>query len=127
MKTIGMLCVLLAAGALWAADTRYETGKIVSMQSVPCGSQTKGHKKTKALLCQEYILQTANTEYHVRQKQAKSAELLKIGQDAQFLIKKDQMRLRAALANGKTQERQYQVVSVGPLSASQPSTPPSQP
>src|SRR5579859_5615161 len=72
MKTIkfALIC-LLAAGVSMAKEHDYQKGTLLRMDSSSCGTQEKGgktvageiigtdsqNKKTKELLCQEYILQ----------------------------------------------------------------------
>ena len=100
--------VALAMSVAGAKDHGYQRGMIVSMSSVPCGSQVKRHKKTQELLCQEYVLRSDTMEYHIRQGEPKRADLLPVGQETEFRIDKDRMRVRVP-SSGK--EHEYQVVS----------------
>jgi hypothetical protein len=70
------------------------------------------HKKSKALLCPEYLLQTDTLIYRVRPRDEKHPVLLPVGEKAQFRIHKDRMLLRVEDADGK--EREYSVVSMTP-------------
>ena len=93
------------------------------MDSEPCGMDQKNgksitgemlgtdsaHMKSKELLCQEYVLETAKVVYHIRPKDDKHPALLPIGEKAQFRIDKDMMKLRVEDADDK--ERDYVVRS----------------
>lgn len=115
MKKTILACVLtlsLAGGVALAKEGPYLQGKIVAMNAVPCGTQQKRHKKSREMLCQEYVLQTDTMEYHVRQTQEKHTALLPIGQEAEFRIEKDKIKLRVPGTKGK--EREYIIVSTTP-------------
>lgn len=113
MKISLMLTLVLFAG-LANAKQPYQPATIVAMNSVPCGSQGKGYNKTRQMLCQEYVLRSGNMEYHIRQKEEKSAALLQVGQQGEFRIDKDRMRLRAVDSDGNRKERQFRVVEMKP-------------
>ena len=71
------------------------------------------HKKSKALLCQEYLLQQltlSSTAFALAYD--KHPVLLPVGEKAQFRIQKDKMLLRVEDVDDK--ERQYNVVSMTP-------------
>ena len=52
------------------------------------------HKKTHALLCQEYLMQSDSVIYRIRPRDEKHPVLLPVGQKAQFRIQKDKMLLQ---------------------------------
>jgi len=70
------------------------------------------HKKSKALLCQEYLLQSDTVIYRIRPRDDKRPVLLPVGEKAQFRIQKDKMLLRVEDLDDK--EREYNVVSMTP-------------
>jgi hypothetical protein len=70
------------------------------------------HKKTHALLCQEYVLQGDTVLYRIRPRDEKHPVLLPVGQNAQFRIQKDKMLLQ--VEDGDSKEREYTVVSMTP-------------
>ncbi|HEY6767796.1 MAG TPA: hypothetical protein VI386_23835, partial [Candidatus Sulfotelmatobacter sp.] len=70
------------------------------------------HKKTRELLCQEYVLQAESVTYHIRPRDEKHPVLLPVGNRAQFRLNKDKMLLRMEDSSGK--EREYIVVSMKP-------------
>ncbi|MBS1842123.1 MAG: hypothetical protein JSS69_05960 [Acidobacteria bacterium] len=127
MKAIKIAAIcLLFAGFTAAKEHDYQKGTLLRMDSSSCGSQEKGSKtvageilgtdaqnrKTKELLCQEYILQTDHVIYRIRPIDDKHPVLLPIGETAQFRINKDKLILRVPELNDK--ERQYTVVSMTP-------------
>jgi len=75
------------------------------------------HKKTKEMLCQEYILRGERVLYRIRPRDEKHPVLLPIGEDADFRIEKDRLFLKVTeFDNGK--ERDYNVVSMTPVERS---------
>jgi hypothetical protein len=95
------------------------------MNSVPCGTKG-GAKKTRELLCHEYVLRSDSTEYHVQQKEAKSSDLLAIGQQATFTIHKDRMRLHATNTSGKPKDFEFVVVLITAAAQANPPSAPQQ-
>jgi len=98
-----MLVVLgVVALGVGAASAKEETqGTLVSENSVQCGSQANGKKKTSDLMCQEYVIRTATTEYHVRQEKEAHKEMLPVNAPVEFTISKDKMKFKV---NGKSYE-----------------------
>lgn len=110
-KTFALILAVSVLGvAAVAKEHTYERCTLTAMNAVPCGSQEKRHKKTREMLCQEYVLQTDSTEYHVRQKQEKHSEILPVGAQGEYRIEKDTMKLRVPAGTGK--ELEYVIVSV---------------
>ena len=135
MKVHGILAAVLLGAlaitpAVQAKEKHYQSGKLLRMDSEPCGMDQKNgknitgemlgtdsaHMKSKELLCQEYVLETAKVVYHIRPKDDKHPALLPIGEKAQFRIDKDMMKLRVEDADDK--ERDYFVVSMTPNTSS---------
>jgi hypothetical protein len=110
-QVLVLASILLAATAYGKEPKAYQSGKLLQMDSVSCGTQ-----KTQELLCEEYLLQTDKVDYRIRPKDAKHAVLLPVGEQAQFRLEKDKMLLRVEYLDSK--ERDYVVVSVGPRSES---------
>ena len=122
--------ILLMASFAYAREPKhYESGVLLQMDSAECGMDensgksfageligTDGaHKKTHALLCQEYILQGERVIYHIRPRDEKHPALLPVGEKAQFRLEKDKMLLR--VEDGDNKEREYIVVSMTPREA----------
>jgi len=121
------LVIALAAASAHAREPHhYQTGKLLQMNSVPCGMAEKdaksftgellgtdsSHKKTEEVLCQEYILESETVTYRIRPKDDKHPALLPVGQHAQFFLTKDKMKLRVEDLDDK--DRDYVVVSMMP-------------
>ncbi len=118
--------VLLAALAQAKEPKHFQSGKLLKMQSVKCGTDEKNgksvagemlgtdssHMKTHELLCQEYVLETDNLLYTIRPKDDKHPVLLPVGEKAQFRLDKDKMILRVEDLDDK--DREYVVVSMLP-------------
>lgn len=137
MRLQYVLAFALIASAAQAKEPRHlQSGKLLKMESVKCGTDQKdgksvageiigtdsSHMKTHELLCQEYVLETSKVLYRIRPKDDKHPVLLPIGEDAQFRLEKDKMVLRVEDLDDK--DREYIVVSMSPVdSADQSSTP----
>jgi hypothetical protein len=120
-----MLCAVLGlATAAYAKDPKpYQSGKLLQMDSVACGTAEKdnqslagemlgtnsGSKKMQQLLCQEYVLQGEKVVYHIRPRDEKHPMLLAIGGQVQFRIEKDKLKMRM---EDSTKEFEYIVVSM---------------
>jgi hypothetical protein len=113
-KSLVLALILLAATAYAKELKAYQDGKLLQMDSVQCGTDTKDAKKGKTheLLCQEYVVQTDQVLYRIRPKDDKHSTLLPIGQNAQFRLEKNRMLLRVEGADGK--EREYLIMSIKP-------------
>jgi len=126
-KWFALASCLLLAGICSAKDRDdYQKGTLLKMESSPCGMQEKGgksitgeligtdsqSKKTKEVLCQEYVLQAEKVIYRIRPNDDKHPALLPIGETAQFRLHKDKLILKVAEGDGK--EREYIVVSMTP-------------
>jgi hypothetical protein len=130
MRSRLILSVVLAlAAAAYAKDPKtYQTGKVLQMDSVPCGTSEKdaqslagemlgtdsGSKKTQEVLCQEYVLESDKVIYRIRPREEKHPVLLPVGEYSQFRLNKGRMRLRIPDLDEK--EREYMVVSMTPRS-----------
>ena len=131
MRLQYVLAVLLLATAAQAKEPKhYQSGKLVKMESVKCGTDQKdgkslasemigtdsSHMKTQELLCQEYVLQTDSVIYRIRPRDQKHPELLPIGEMAQFRLDKDRIVLRVEDLDDK--DRNYTVISMTPNDSS---------
>jgi hypothetical protein len=113
-KSLVLLCLLVTAAAYGKELKAYQDGALLQMDSVQCGVDTKDAKKGKShdLLCQEYVVQTEQVVYRVREKNEKHPVLLPVGEKAEFRLDKLKMMLRVPGFDGK--EREFVVVSVKP-------------
>jgi len=125
MKSIVAAAMLFVAGSAFAKEPVFhQQGTITTMDAVECGLDensgksfagevlgTDGaHKKTRQLLCQEYVLKTDRVIYRIRPRDEKHPVLLSVGERAEFRIKKDKLLLALPELDGK--EREYSVTSM---------------
>jgi hypothetical protein len=130
MKRIAfsLVVVFLLSLAAFGKEPRfYQKGQLVNMESVSCGyaensgktlkgqilGTNGGHKNTKEMLCQEYVLRGDKVLYRIRPRDEKHPVLLPVGETAEFRIQKDRLYLRLGELDGK--ERDYSVVSMSPV------------
>jgi hypothetical protein len=127
---IAVATLLLCSIAYCKEPKHYQTGTLLQMDSVACGVDEKdgksfagemlgtdsGHKKSRELLCQEYLLQSEHVIYRIRPRDDKHPVLLPVGERAQFRIQKDKMLLQVEDVDQK--EREYNVVSMTPRESS---------
>jgi hypothetical protein len=111
-----ILLAMLVAGLsmVAAASDKTKQGTIVSESSVSCGSETKG-KKQAELMCQEYVIRTDTTEYHVRQEKEAHKALIPVNAPVELTLKKDKMKFKV---DGK--EYEMLVVSEAAAPAAKP-------
>src|SRR5436305_5895904 len=127
MRSKILVTAILLTSLCYAKEPKhYQTGTLLQMDSVACGVDEKdakslagemlgtdsGHKKSRELLCQEYLLQGERVIYRIRPRDDKHPVLLPVGERAQFRMDKDHMRLRVEDLDDK--ERDYIVVSMTP-------------
>jgi hypothetical protein len=131
MKRIAIFALLCASFAYARDHQPPQSGTILQMDSVNCGTDQKSaksfageiigtdnaHQKMHTLLCQEYTLQTERINYRIRPKDEKHPALLPVGEKAQFRIDKDHMKLRVEDLDNK--ERDYVVVTMTPRGEAQ--------
>ncbi len=111
-KTLLLLAV--AAGGVMAAvaNDKEMQGTIVSENSVPCGSEAKGKKKTVEMMCQEYVIRTDTTEYHVRQEKEAHKAMLPVNAPVELTLSKDKMKFKV---DGKGYEMLVVSESAAPM------------
>ncbi len=115
MKKMHLLAVGLLLAAIPAAAKEPQPGTIISENSVACGSQIKNKKQTTDVLCQEYVVRSETTEYHVRQEKPADKALIPVNTSIEFTLDKDKMKFKA---NGKKYE--YVIVSEAAAPAPRP-------
>jgi len=137
MKSIFAICAVLILGSFALAKDEpvfHQTGLIANMDAVPCGVDensgksfageilgTDGaHKKSREMLCQEYVLKTDRVSYRIRPRDEKHPVLLPLGERAQFRIKKDKLLLAVPELDAK--EREYSVTSMQMINTDSRST-----
>ena len=105
-KPLLLATAVIFGAALAHAGKKPEMGTIISENSVACGSKLEKNKQSVELLCQEYVVRTATTDYHIRQLKPSDKALIPINTSIEFTVDTDKMRFKA---NGKSYE--YVVVS----------------
>ncbi len=127
MRSRIIIAAILLASLAQAKEPKHnQSGTLLQMDSAECGvdensgksvvgelvGTDSAHKKTHALLCQEYLLQSETVIYRIRPRDEKHPVLLPVGERAQFRIQKDKMLLQ--VEDGDSKERKYSVVSMTP-------------
>ena len=127
MKSKILLTAILCVSFAQAKEPKvHQSGTLLQMDSAECGvdensgksvvgelvGTDSAHKKTHALLCPEYLLQSDTVIYRIRPRDEKHPVLLPVDQKAQFRIQKDKMLLQVEDVDDK--EREYNVVSMTP-------------
>jgi hypothetical protein len=116
MRKFFFLCAATALAVTQArAGDPPQTGTLISENSVSCGSKNHGKKKSEELLCQEYVIRAATTDYHVRQPKPSDKALIPVNTPIEFVLSKDKMKFKA---DGKSYE--YLVVSEAAAGATPP-------
>lgn len=106
-----------------AARNNERQGTIVSENSVPCGTEAKGKKQSIDLMCQEYVIRTDTTEYHVRQEKEAHKAMLPVNAPVELSLSKDKMKFKV---NGKEYEMLVVSESAVTAPASTPASAPDQ-
>jgi hypothetical protein len=97
--------IVIYGASLVKAGQPPQSGTLVSETSVACGAKKKG-KTNLDVLCQEYVLRSATTDYHIRQPKPNEQPLFPVNTPVQFTMNKDKVKFKV---NGKGYE--YVVVS----------------
>jgi hypothetical protein len=129
MKAAFILSVTVGATLLSSPAQAKEVSQratIVSMNSVPCGAKVGHRKESGEPPCNEYILRSGSTEYHVQQKQAKKTELLAVGQQVTFTLHDHRMHLRANSTSGQAKDFDLVLVLITAASEVNPPSAPKQ-
>lgn len=103
VAVLGLTCI--------CAGKNPEAGTIVSEKSVECGTKNQGKKKSTEVLCQQYTVRTATTEYQIRQEKPADKAIIPANTPIEFTLDKDKMKFKA---NGKSYE--YLVVGTSAVS-----------
>src|SRR5882724_961498 len=123
MKTKTLMIAFLSVSLAQAKEPKaHQSGTLLQMDSAEWGvdenrrksvvgelvGTDSAHKKTHALLCQEYLLQSDSVIYRIRPRDEKHPVLLPVGDQAQFCIQKDKVLLQPEDRDQK--EREYSAV-----------------
>jgi hypothetical protein len=111
-KNLLAVTVLVIAACLGSAAQKPMAGTIVSESSIDCGTKKQGKKQSTDILCQQYTVRTATTEYQVRQPKPSEKAILPANTPVEFTLDKDKMKFKV---NGKKYE--YLVVGTSAIGA----------
>jgi len=114
MKTLLIFALLMLAAIPASAKDKELSGTIVSESSVQCGTENKSKKQSVEMMCQEYVIRTDTTEYHVRQEKEAHKELLPVNVAVEATISKDKMKFKV---NGRSYEMLIVSESAAPAPA----------
>ncbi len=98
-KTLLAIAVVMIGASFASAGEKPTPGTITSMTSVACGSKKQGKKEQTDLMCQQYTIRTATSEYQVRQQKPSNSEIIPVNTPVEFTMDKDKMKFKA---NGKS-------------------------
>lgn len=124
MTALALVMVVPTVATAKNKKKQAHRGLLESMQSLPCGVHEHGftgvgglwasiglqHVQSDEKLCQQYLFRTDDVDYHIRPVEKKHTDLLPIGQEGEYKIKKNFMYLKI----GDKKARRYLVVSMEP-------------
>ena len=131
---LAVALTLLAAAPVYAAGKKknqQERAMLEKMDAVPCGAKQRGLSglgsfwasvgitavNSNEKLCPQYLLRTDDMDYRIRPMNLKHPEVLPIGYEIVFKIKKDRMLLK--VPDGDKKMRAYEVAAMEPASSDQ--------
>jgi hypothetical protein len=134
---LAVALILLAAAPVYAGGKKknqQERAMLEKMEAVPCGAKQRGLSglgsfwasvgitavNSNEKLCPQYLLRTDDMDYRIRPMNLKHPEVLPIGHEIVFKIKKDRMLLK--VPDGDKKMRAYQVVAMEPASSATQNT-----
>jgi len=109
---LALTILMISTASFGRAAQKPMAGTIVSEASVDCGTKKEGKKESTDLLCQQYTVQTATTEYKIRQAKPSEKAIVPANTPIEFTLDKDKMKFKA---NGKKFE--YLVVGTSAIGA----------
>jgi hypothetical protein len=113
MKKKLLAVTFLVFGASFSSAAQKPMGgTIISEASVDCGTKMQGKKVSTEILCQQYTVRTATTEYQIRQQKPSDKPILPANTPIEFTLDKDKMKFKV---NGKKYE--YLVVGTSAIGA----------
>jgi hypothetical protein len=92
-KFLTVFSVLFLAAAIASAGPKSQPGTILSQTSVPCGTK-KSKKQDIDLLCQQYVVRAATTDYIIRQPKPAEQHLIPLNTAIQFTLDKNKMKFK---------------------------------
>jgi hypothetical protein len=111
LKAFGLVAAALCASLSFCKNPP-AAGTIISQESVDCGTKNHGKKSSTPILCHQYVVHTATTEYKIRQPKPSDSDIFPPNTPIQFTIDKSKMKFKV---NDKGYE--YLIVGTSALSA----------
>ena len=93
-KFLAVFAVLLLAAAIATAGPKPQSGTILSQTSVACGTK-KSKKQDIDLLCHQYVVRSATTDYTIRQPKPDEQHIIPLNTPIQFTLDKNMMKFKA--------------------------------
>lgn len=103
------------AATLTLAGPKPQPGTILSQTSVACGTKKENKKTDIDLLCQQYVIRAATTDYTVRQQKPSNQSLIPLNTSVMFTVDKNKMKFKA---DGKSYE--YLILGQAAAGTAQP-------
>jgi hypothetical protein len=113
-KLVTFFAALLLSTAVVSAGPKPQPGTILSQTSVPCGTK-KSKKQDIDLLCQQYVVRSATTDFTIRQPKPSDQTLIPLNTAVQFTLDKNKIKFKV---DGKSHE--FLVVSQAASSSADP-------
>jgi hypothetical protein len=101
------MALSLAAQAQQAS--RYHSGKLLQMESVPCVVAQQSGSTPAHTNCDEYVLEGDGVMFHLQPKKAGGAQLLPVGKTMEYRLVESHFFLHV---NGR--DREFSVVAMEP-------------
>lgn len=111
LKAFALAAAILCASLMFGKNPP-QSGTIISQESVECGTKNNGKKSSTPILCHQYVVHTATTEYKIRQPKPSDSDIFPPNTPIQFTINKSKMKFKV---NDKGYE--YLIVGTAGLSA----------
>jgi hypothetical protein len=92
-KFLTVFFVPILAAAIASAGPKPQPGTILSHTSVPCGTK-KSKKQDIDLLCQQYVVRAATTDYTIRQPKPAEQHLIPLNTAIRFTLDKNKMKFK---------------------------------
>jgi hypothetical protein len=101
LLALTVLVLAVLAASVCSADQKPTAGTIISETSVDCGTKKQSKKESTALVCQQYVIRTATSEYQVRQPKPSNQAIIPANTPIEFTLDKNKMKFKV---NGKKYE-----------------------
>ena len=92
-KLLTLFAVLFLDATLASGGPKPQPGNILSHTSVACGTK-KSKKQELDLLCQQYVVRAATTDYTIRQPKPSEQSIIPLNTAIQFTLDKNKMKFK---------------------------------